>query len=161
MSYENGLIIAFFMWLVSTVLMVVNEFSLFNRNLKKIGYRLSWLGGQPKFMTSTDVQRPVWLSVLKFLFIAGIGLAFCLLSWVYVCFSIGIFVYRKTKDSGAPESIKSYRWQMRNIDMTRDQVIRELMKIENIAPEKFEEYKEVTLTAMRNNGLNVESYRGY
>jgi hypothetical protein len=155
MSYENGLLIALGLWLIGTVMVVINEFSLFNRNLNKIGYRLSWLNGSPKFMTGADVQRPIWLSLLKFLLIAVLGLAFCFLSWLYVFAAAGIFVYRKTKDSGAPENVKNYRWQMRNIEMSRDQVIRELMKIENIAPEKFEEYKEVTLTAMRNNGLKV------
>jgi len=155
MSYEDGLIIAFFMWLAGNVLMIINSFSLFNRNLKKIGYRLSWVSGDPKFMTDADVQRPIWLSALKLLFIAGAGLAFCLLSWVYVFSAVGMFLYRKAKDSGAPENVKNYRWQMRNVDMTRDQVIKELMKAENIAPEKFEEYKEVMLTAMRNNGLRV------
>ena len=161
MTYENGLVIALFMWLATNVMLLVNEFSLFNRNLKKVGFRLSWLNGQPKPLTSDDVERPMWMSLIKYLFLAGIGLASCLLSWLYVALAVGMFVYRKAKDSGAPEHIKSYRWQMRNVDMARDQIIREMMKIAAIEPEKFEEFKDETLTEMKNNGLNVENVRGY
>lgn len=68
---------------------------------------------------------------------------------------------RAVSDTNPPEHIKNYRWQMRNVDMARDQIIREMMKIGAIEPEKFEEFKDVTLTEMKNNGLNVESARGY
>jgi len=104
-------------------------------------------------MTNEDVGKPFWRSILKFLLIASFGFALIFLSWVQVAMTIGMIFWKWSKDSGAPQNIKEFRWKMRNIDLTRDQVMEELAKVDGTPPENFENYKETLLQQMRDRGF--------
>lgn len=142
-TYETGLLIGFFIWLYSLVNLIVSINSQFNKNLIKIGQRLSWLTLTPKMMDDKDeLDKPIYIKVIKFIFIAFLGLLSVLLSWLYVVWVIGTYIYRRSKDSGVPEVIKNFRWKMRNVDMTRDQIILELFKTTERDMSEFEDFKE-------------------
>lgn len=46
MDYESGVLIAFLLWALNAVMVIINVNSQFERNIHKIGMRLSWLGCQ-------------------------------------------------------------------------------------------------------------------
>lgn len=155
MDYETGLLFAFLTWIYGLASVLVHVNGQMNRNFNKVGMRLSWLNFRPKAMTRDDQIRPLWRSVLKFLLIAGIGIPFIFLSWVQVALYVGTQIYRWSKDSGAPEAIKEYRWRLRNTDMTMDQMIQEMMKVEKQDPAKFDEFKTEIVNDMKSRGLTI------
>jgi hypothetical protein len=106
-------------------------------------------------MEADEENWPFWKCILKFLFLAIFGLICTLMSWLQVAMWVGMFLWQLHKDQGAPNSIKEYRWKMKNIDMTRDQIIQELIKIDNVLPEDFDGYKENILSDMRGRGFSV------
>ena len=106
-------------------------------------------------MEASDQSRPFWKSFGKFLLIAAIGLPFVLLSWVQVFLYIGMAIYRKSKDAGAPQSVKEFRWRMRNVDMTFDEIIKELLKLNGKDLSEFDATKAAVIQEMREAGLRV------
>ena len=50
-------------------------------------------------------------------------------------------IYRLAKDAGAPQTVREFRWRLRNQDLTFDQLIKELIKASNEDQSKFEEFK--------------------
>lgn len=155
MSYETGLGLAFLLWLYGTVATLIAINSQFERNLNKIGQRLSWITLTPKPLTASDQSRGAIKSVFRFLILALIGLASVLLSWLYVAWFLGSMIYMKSKDSGAPQAIKEYRWKLRNMDLSLDQLIRESMKVAGQEESAFEQVKADLLQMMRDEGLRV------
>jgi diacylglycerol kinase len=158
MTYESGLFIAFLLWIYGLVMTLVSINSQMEKNLNKIGVRLSWVNQNAKDMTYEDVDKPFWKSVLKFLLLAAFGFVLMFLSWIQVAMTAGMIVWKWHKDSGTPQVIKEFRWKMRNLDLTRDQVIEELAKTDGIAPENYETYKQTLLQQMRERGLTVSDY---
>lgn len=79
-SYESGLVIAFLLWFIGTIHTLVLINSKLQRNLIKIGQRLSWITLTPKPMEGEDLNRSTFSKTVKFIFIAGIGLVSVLLS---------------------------------------------------------------------------------
>lgn len=150
MTYENGVGVALLLWLFNAIMIVVNVNSQMNRNLNKVGQRLSWLTLTAKAMDRNDLTRPWWKSFLKYLLIVGLNLVFTLASWLYVAGVVVMYVYGKSKDSGAPEAIRAYRWKLKNVDMSFDDMVREVMKLSDRPPEDFEQFREdmrVTINA--------------
>ena len=117
-TYEVGVAIAFLLWAYNAVMLIVSVNSLLERNLNKIGQRLSWLTLMPKEMEPEDLKRSTLAKVLKYLFIVGIGLPFVLTSWLYILLAVAGMLYRWSKDSGAPQAVREMRWKLRNLDLT-------------------------------------------
>lgn len=117
--YELGVLIAFVLWAYTTVMMVVNANSQLSRNLRKVGMRLSWLTADP---VPADVRAGTGWRVFAALVLVGFGLVSIVLSWVNVAWWVGMFIYRKSKDAGAPAPVKELRWKMRNVDLTAEQI---------------------------------------
>ena len=155
MDYETGLLFAFLTWVYGLVSVFVQINGQMNRNFQKIGMRLSWLSYKPKAMTREDQNAPIWKSVLKFLLIAAIGIPFIFLSWLQVVIYVGTQLYRWSKDRGVPQAVREYRWKLKNLDMSMDQVIKELMTVEGMDPERFDEFKAEIVTDMKSRGLTV------
>lgn len=141
MTYENGVGVALLLWLFNAIMIVVNVNSRMNRNLNKVGQRLSWLSFRSKAMERYDLRRPWWKSLLKYLLIVGFNLVSTLTSWLYVAGAVMMYVYSKSKDSGAPEAIRAYRWKLKNVDMSFDDMVREAMKLSDKPPEEFEQFR--------------------
>lgn len=155
MDYETGIFVAFLTWVYGLTMMVVNVNSQMNKNLQKIGLRISWLNYSVKQLTYEEQFRPLWRHVLKFLLIAAIGVPFIFLSWLQVAISVGLIIYKKSKDSGVPMAMKEYRWKMNNLGMSQDQVIEESMKAHGMPLENFAEHKAEVLADMRRRNLTI------
>ena len=155
MSYENGLAIAFMLWLVSMITTLVLINSRLERNLNKIGQRLGWLTLTPKAMDAEEMNRSAFKKIFKFLFIAGFGLPFVLLSWLYVAVFLGTFIFRRSKDAGAPQAVREFRWKMKNVDMSFDDIVREMMKASDQPIDEFERVRGEILEEMAGRGFGV------
>ena len=88
-----------------------------------------------------------------FLFIVAIGLPFVLLSWLYVALFVGTAAYNRIKDSGAPQAVRESRWKMKNVDMSFDQIVRELMKVSEQDPATFEKVRDDIAQEMADRGF--------
>lgn len=152
-TYETGVVVALLLWLYNAVMIVVSVNSQFERNLNRIGQRLSWLTLTPKPMEQEDQGRSAWSKALRYLLIVGIGLPFILLSWLNVALAAAIMIYRYSKDRGAPQAIRELRWRMRNVDMPFDQLVKELMKASDADPSKFDEFRANLVRELEERGV--------
>lgn len=156
-SYEAGAILAFLLWLYSNIMLIVSINSQFEKNLNKIGLRLSWVTVTPTPMEAADLRRSTAAKVFRFMLIAGFGFFWLFLSWLYVLIWIGAFIYRTSKDFGAPQSVKEVRWRMRNTEMTFDQLVRGMMIVGGEDESNFEFRRGEILKDMRERGLDVKA----
>jgi len=152
-DYETGLLLAFLLWLYNAVAIVVSVNSRLERNLNRMGQRLSWLTLMPKPMDVEDRSRSTLSKVFRYLFIVGIGLPFVLLSWLYVVLAAGGIIYKRTKDFGAPQVVREFRWKMKNTDLTFDRLIKELMKVSEEDPSNFAEFRGKIVRELEERGL--------
>lgn len=154
-DYETGLLFAFLLWLYNVITSIIMINSRFERNMNKIGQRLSWLSMTMKPMDTDDEKRSALMSFLKFSFLQLIGLLFALTSWLSVAMTLGQIIYRKSKDSGVPQNIKEFRWKMKNMDMTFDQVVRESFKLNEDPNTSYEDFKQAAINEMTERGLKI------
>lgn len=140
--YETGVAVAFLLWAVGMVVLIASLHSTYERNLNKIGMRLSWAKMAPKEMSSDDLNQSWILKLTKATSVLGLGLVGALLSWITVVAQVGSFLYARVKDSGAPQAVKDYRWKMKNMDMSFDQIVVEIMKVTDQSPESFREVRD-------------------
>jgi hypothetical protein len=152
MDYESGVLIAFLIWCFGLIAMLIKVNSQMNKNLQKIGFRLSWVSLNPKPMSEFDTNKPIWRIILKFLVIAFFGFLFIFLSWVQVVFFIGMLGYKFFQDIGAPQVVRDFRWKLKNLNMTMDQVIEEFMKVDEVKLD-FEIYKSNIINDMKQRNL--------
>ena len=124
--YELGLLIAFLLWAVQTINLIAQLNSRMARNFRKIGYRISWSTMNPKAMSRADLERGPIGSLLKFLVVTALNLPFVLLSWIYAAYVVGAFAYARIKDAGTPEEVRQFRRRVRQKDLSRDEMAREL-----------------------------------
>lgn len=133
--YEMGMGVALLLWLYSVIMYIVNANSLMARNLRKIGKRISLTGN------TVDIIYPEsskMVTVLKFFMVYFVfGLPLIVFSWVYVALIGGGILYAWQKNLGEPKEIKEYRWRMKNVDMSFDEIIRALMKAEGLPNSDF------------------------
>lgn len=135
MMYESGLTVAFFLWLIGMGSIIVRKNSLLERNLNKIGRRTSLLGLEIK-----DAKYPkpsLWILIFKFTLSVIISLPFILLSWLYVAIVFLLYAYKLMKDIGVPQQFKEYRWKLKNMDMTFDEIIKEIVKLEDLDESEY------------------------
>lgn len=140
-SYEGGIAIAAMAWLYNAISIVVWINSRYERNLNRIGQRLSWLTLSPAMMEEGDLEKSLGSKIGKYLLIVGLNLLLVLTSWLYVALVVSTWLYTRAKDSGAPQAVREFRWRMRNQEMTFDQIMKELMKVSDEPPDSFEEYR--------------------
>lgn len=152
-DYETGIFFAFLLWLYNAIMIVVSINSRLERNLNRIGQRLSWLTLMPKPLEPDDLSRSTTSKVLRYLLVVGIGLPFILLSWLNVALSVATILYRRAKDSGAPQTVREFRWKLRNTDLTFDQLVRESMKVTEEDSSKFEEFRASMINELEERGL--------
>jgi hypothetical protein len=155
-SYESGLLISFLLWLYWAILLLVSINSTMERNLNRIGQRLSWVTLRPKPLEATDRTSSMFGKIMKFLLITGVGLPFVLLSWVYVALFIAQFIYNRSKDSGTPQVVREFRWRMRNADLTFDQILKELMKVQGEDLANFATFRENFIQELQGRGIHFE-----
>jgi len=154
-SYEAGLLVAFLSWLWVTISALISINSRMSRNLRKMGQRLSWLTLTPKPISPEEASHGVVRKVLKFSLIYGISLPFVLASWLYVAYVAALLLYRWRKDAGAPQAVREFRWKLRNMDMTLDQMIKEFMKVQDQDPADFDKVRAEVVAELRERGVRI------
>jgi hypothetical protein len=156
LNYETGVLFAFLLWLYNAVMIVILANSRLERNLNRMGQRLSWFTLTPKPLEPEDLSRSTTSKVLRYFLVVGICLPFILLSWLNVALAIATILYRRAKDSGAPQAIREFRWKLRNAELTFDQLVRESMKVAEEDPSKFEEFRASMVRELDERGLPHE-----
>lgn len=152
--YETGLFIALAIWVFKIVWAFQHLNSNVNSNLNQIGQRVSWVDFRPKPITKEYLKEGVTYKIIKFLAIWVITpFLFALTSWLYVIYSVGLFLYKRSVDSGKPNEVKELQWRMRNQNLSFDQVVEIMVKANKMDEAKLDEYKEAIRNEMRNNGL--------
>jgi len=150
--YETGFGLALLLWVVGNALWIAERLSLRNRNLRKLGLRLS-LTGEVTPMNSYDANRAFWVRALKFCLFSFVGLLCTLTSWLYVAMYLGGMAWRWSKQAGAPAANKEFIWRLRNIDMSVDELIRQSMKVNGRPEEEFEVVRRDVLRDLEERGL--------
>ncbi len=152
-SYESGVVVGAFMYVYFIFNLLVSINSQFERNLNKVGERISWLSMQIKPMKREDVHPPLWKIIGKFALISGLQGIFVFLSWVNVALNLMLIAYRISQDRGVPTKIREFRWKLRNQDLSFDDLIRERMLAAGLSLEFFEAEKENLIASLCSSGL--------
>lgn len=142
--YETGLGVALLWWLWSSINLLVSINSRTQRNLRRVGMRLSMVSLESRQMSEADWNRSWIGSTFRFLLVTGVGLALTLLSWVYVFCAAATFVYRLQKRSGRPAAVREFEWKLRNLDLSFDQIAKEMYALHStigLEQPEFEEFK--------------------
>lgn len=153
MGYEDGLVVALLLWIWNAIMIIVMINSKMERNINRIGQRLSWTTLEPEPMKASDIHRPFLSSAGKYLLIIGIGFVFSFLSWAAVALKMGSLIYRWGKNYGKPQAVREFEWKLKNMDMPFDQIIKESMKVSDIDPKEFEQYRSSLLQDLYERGL--------
>lgn len=140
-SYENGLLISFFLYLYQMIALLMLINSTAERNLNKVGEAYSWLTLKPIPMSKYDFDRSIFRSIGKFLVIALWQALFIFLSWLNIFLFVCLTIYRISQDYGAPKEVKEFRWKLKNQNMTFDELILEIIKVKGLDKEDFEQLK--------------------
>jgi len=152
MDYETGVGAAVLCWLFYAASLLVRINSQTQRNLKKVGMRLSWVSNKADAWTGEDEKKSIWWSIGKYAVCIAIQVPFLLLSWIYAAYSVGSILWHLWKDLGAPQSVKEYRWKMRNRDMDFVEVVREMWKL-NESTVPLEDFLAATADEVREKGM--------
>lgn len=144
MDYETGVLVAFLIWLyrVGAAVIVLN--SRMAANLRKVGMRVSMTTLSAKPMSDSDRKRSWVGSLARFLVVALIGLAGVFFSWLSVVTTVGFFLYAKSKDAGQPAAVREFRWKLRNLDMSFEQLAKEMYALNQaigLTQPEFEQYR--------------------
>lgn len=151
-SYENGLILALLMWLWGFIDVIIRTNSQMSRNLKKIGKKISWFDLSLKDITHNDMKiSPIKKIAFFILWFVILPFPFIFTSWAYVFVFTFLFIYRVKKNFGMPQSYKEFQWKLKNIDMSFDEIIKEMMLATNQDMSKLEEVKEEFRLSMQEN----------
>jgi hypothetical protein len=118
--YDLGVLVAFCFWSLGLVMILVKVNSQAERNLRKVGLRHSWINFEPKTMSPEHYKHRPLASVGKFVLIAALGIPGILMSWLYVALSMGMIAYSWSKDRGAPQEVREFRWRLKNQNLSFD-----------------------------------------
>jgi hypothetical protein len=123
--YELGAAVAGLISLGTLVFNLAVRLTTLGANLKTLDMRNSIFTGQPVPIGSRSflvklVRAFLWLlsTIVSILF-----------SWVSVAILVGMLLYRRSKDAGTPQAVKEFRWRMRNVPMSRQQMDQEAARL--------------------------------
>lgn len=148
--YETGIFVAFLLWCYSLIFTIIMVNSKMNRNLHKIGKKISFSGNV------VDIVNPKPSKITSFILyflLYLVSLILIIFSWLYVFVVVSVMLYRWYKNLGEPTAFKEYRWKMKNIDMSLDDIIKELMKMESIPESDFPKIKLEWQQYLKNKNL--------
>lgn len=141
MSYETGFFIAIVLKIYELLMFTFMVNSQYQRNLNKIGLRLSWLTFEPKEMEAKDYQNKSSKVFYKSIIYIAYNFCHIFFSWLYIGYYLINLLWHFSKDRGVPQNIKELRWKLRNQNLTKDEVIIEFSKIKNLNQEQIEVLK--------------------
>lgn len=166
-DYELGLLWALIIWLIETLRLFLSLNSQLNRNLRKVGCRIRWTGGQPTMMEQDEINPTKKNIIIKYSLYLLWGLISVALSWLFVIYSfirwIKLF-YSYNFD--VPEAIKIQRFKMKNIDMSFDEVLKLMYDVEvllnpKVKAKKFIGYKKSHIEKMKLFGIEELLNKSY
>ena len=78
--------------------------------------------------------------IMKYIFIISLNLLLIFFSWVYLFYVFVNTMFNRYKQDGEPEVMKTFRWRMRNSNLSYEQILQELYKIE-LTNNSFDDFK--------------------
>ncbi len=154
-EYELGVFWAFIIWLIETSRLFLSLNSQLNKNLRKVGCRLRWSGGQPRMMEQDEINPTRNKVIVKTSLYVLWGLISIALSWLFVIYS----TFKAVKsfysyNFGSPEVVKIQRFKMKNIDMSFDEILKLMYDVEvmlnpKVKINKFTGYKKSHIAKMK------------
>ena len=153
-DYESGVLVSFIIWFLSAIYLIIRINSTHEKNLHKIGRRLSWITLTQKELNIEYVNKPIYKKVAKFIFIQALSFISIFLSWLYVVYFFGFTLFILYKKIDMPQSIRSCRWKLNNIDMSFDAIVKELVN-SSVEQADYETFKEQIMKDMFARGLSI------
>jgi hypothetical protein len=139
--YEIGVYFSLFYWLYQSIFLIILINSQMEKNLNKVYQRLSWSTFRTKQIESYDEVHPhIFKMIMKYIFIILVNLLLIFLSWVYLFYVFVNTMFNRYKRDGEPEVMKTFRWRMRNSNLSYEQILQELYKIE-LTNNSFDDFK--------------------
>lgn len=160
-GYEQGVFLAFVIWLIETTGLFLSLNSKLNSNLRKVGCRLRWSGGQPIMIEQDEINPTKNKIIIKFSLYILSGIVSIIFSWLFVIYSIAKWVKSFCSyNFGTPEVVKIQRFKMKNIDMNFDQILKLMYDVEVVlGPQtkktKFLDYKKNHIEKMKLYGTET------
>lgn len=151
MTYEDGIGVSFFICIYQLGMLIYYKNSQFEKNLNKLGLRLSYLTLTPT--PYENENKPIYIKILKLLIIQIFNFAMIFLSWLFVLYFAFMVVRNFYNKIGMPQAIKDYQWKMRNMDLSIDNIIKLDMAARDISMNNFEEFKANILEDLHNRGF--------
>ena len=140
-DYVTGVVVASALWVIYAVHLIVLLNSTLNRNLSQVGQRLSYMSQAATTLDWSERGESKSWKTTKYLFVIAARIPFLLLSWVYVSYAVGVFLWKRWIELTAPPDVKAARWRMKNLPMPFDMIVRELMKLTGEPPENYERFR--------------------
>ena len=160
-DYELGVFWASIIWFIGTSRLFLSLNSQFNRNIRKVGFRLKWSTGLPTMMEYIELQPSKIYTSLKIFAFFIIGCFCVFLSWFYVIYSSFTWIRTFYKNNyNIPEVIKVARFKLENSDMDFDEVLLQIYHLDIfLSPKmkntKFSNYKKSHIEKMKFFGTEM------
>jgi len=139
-DYELGVFWASIIWLVETSRLFLSLNSQLNRNLRKVGCRVRWAGGQPRMMEQDEINPTRNKVIIKSSLYILWGIISIALSWLFVIYSIARWVKSfYSYNFNVPELVKIQRFKMNNIDMSFDEILKLMYEVEVLFSSKMKD----------------------
>lgn len=139
--YEIGVYLSLFYWLYQSIFLIILINSQMEKNLNKVYQRLSWSTFRVKQIEKYEELHPhIFKTIMKYIFIVSLKLLFIFFSWVYLFYVFVNTMFNRYKQDGEPEVMKTFRWRMRNSNLSYEQILQELYKIE-LTNNSFDDFK--------------------
>ena len=113
MDYWTGVLVAVLWPMATLVINVFSRFGTMNTNMRRVGLRKSLLTGEFKETGNLFVEFLGWVFWT---------VVMAPLSWVGVGLGVVWTIYLAIKASGAPQALKDFRWKLRNVEMSEEQI---------------------------------------
>lgn len=152
--YIVGVVVALAIWIVKVVFAFVQLNSIKQRNLNKIGQRLSWITLSAKPLKKGDLDAGLAYKLLKFSIIWLVVPFFLIFtSWVYVLVSLVGVLYVLYRNIGKPATIKEFQWRLSNMDLSFDQIVEGLVQSSGTNILNIDDAKDQIRKNMKDEGL--------
>lgn len=143
--YETGLGVASLLWLYNAVWLLLMINSTMAKNLRQVGMRMAWGTLKMVPMTPADRTRGPLGATGKYVAVVALHLVCVPFSWLYVAWAAFYILHRRYKDAGRPAAVREFDWKMRNMEMSFDQVVKELYALQvtlGIEQRPYDQFRE-------------------
>lgn len=148
--YESRVFVALVIAFIRFIFAFLTINSIISSNYALIGMRLSYLTLSPKQLTKAFQNQNLILKILKFSTIwIIIPLILIFLSWLYVVYLLAIHLYHFSQFWGMPNDVKEFKWKIRNLELSFDQMAELTYIYSKPKDTTFEEFKSSIVENMK------------